>query len=411
MTRILADYCDLITQQVNPSDHEDARYLGLEHLDSGKLQPNGAGRGRDAQSSKFAFKKNDVLYSKLRPYLDKAVLADTEGICTTELLVLRPKRDVDPRFVAVLVHSEDFIENAMRGVTGAHHPRTSWQQIRDFPCPDLTYSEQARLADYMWQVHEAQGVNDRILLHLRTVTFNTLNFLFTRGLRNEVQGETAIGSVPKSWTECKLGEITGIAYGAQAAVANVTDPSIGTLILTNINLDLAGHIDLKKKRYYKVPDAHKERLSLRKGDVLFNWRSGSADHIGKTVYFDLEGEFTYSSFILRFRPVRSVSAKYLFRWLTYLRVQGFFVAQRNVSSINSVYNASLSGTIPIWFPREDEQLEITSILDALDAKIDLHRRKKVLLDSLFRTLLCKLMTQESGEVDLALPLEHAEVTA
>ena len=112
----------------------------------------------------------------------------------------------------------------------------------------------------------------------------------------------------------------------------------------------------------------------------------------KTVLFDLDGEYTYSSFILRFRIRRQVSNLYLFRWLTYLRLSGFFTSQRNVSSINSVFNASLSATIPIWFPDVYQQAEIVAILNAVDRKIELHRRKRATLEELFQALLHKLMT-------------------
>ena len=116
----------------------------------------------------------------------------------------------------------------------------------------------------------------------------------------------------------------------------------------------------------------------------------------------MNGDYTYSSFILRFRPHRLVSNKYLFRWLTHLRVSGFFTSQRNVSSINSVYNASLSATIPIWFPDHDQQTEIVEVLDAIDRKIDLHRRKRAVLEELFKSLLHKLMTGKIrvGELDI-----------
>src|SRR5262249_58170837 len=103
-------------------------------------------------------------------------------------------------------------------------------------------------------------------------------------------------------------------------------------------------------------------------------------------------EFTYSSFILRFRPHKYVSNKFLFWWLTHLRVSGFFTLQRNVSSINSVYNASMSATIPIWAPDDEQQREIVATLDAIDRKIDLHRQKRAVLDELFNALLHKLMT-------------------
>lgn len=91
----LGSLCDLISAQVSPNQvRPDAHYLGLEHLASGRMRAIGYGKAADVQSHKFAFKRNDVLYGKLRPYLDKSVLADQDGICTTELLVLRAKPKV-----------------------------------------------------------------------------------------------------------------------------------------------------------------------------------------------------------------------------------------------------------------------------------------------------------------------------
>ena len=399
----LSDLCALVSEPVKPGTRPDALYLGLEHLASGRLVRNGGGQASNMRSNTSAFEPGDVLYGKLRPYLDKAVLTDDPGVCTTELLVLRAKAGVDPRFLAAVVHSPSFLEYALAGTTGVQHPRTSWAHIREFEVSAFTFDDQRQVASVLWLVHEAIRRSEALVEKAQVLKRAAMRTLFTRGLRGEAQKETEIGPVPKSWAYNELGNLAEIAYGAQAAVANATDPAIGTLILTNVNLDIEGHINLEKRRYYQVPSEHRERLSLRKGDVLFNWRSGSANHVGKTVLFDLNGDYTYSSFILRFRPHRLVSNKYLFRWLTHLRVSGFFTSQRNVSSINSVYNASLSATIPIWFPDHDQQTEIVVVLDSIDCKIDLHRRKRVVLEELFKALLHKLMTGEVrvGELDLA----------
>lgn len=315
--------------------------------------------------------------------------------------LLRPKPGIDPRFFFYACRALDL---PARGYN--RHFTVLKEKELSYP---TNCDEQKSIAVALRQTELALNKQSELLQTLKDLKQATMRELFTRGLRGEPQKETEIGLVPESWKECPLGEIADIAYGAQAAVANATDPSIGTLILTNVNLDLDGHINLEKKRYYKVPAAHQERLSLTNGDVLFNWRSGSADHIGKTVYFDLDGEFTYSSFILRFRPYRSVSGKYLFRWLTQLRINGFFTTQRNVSSINSVFNASLSETIPVWFPKDDEQAEIVCILDALDRKIVLHKQKRAVLEELFQSLLHKLMTGEIRVSELDLSALSTEV--
>lgn len=390
----LAEMCDLIAETVKPGERPDALYIGLEHLVSGRLVRNGGGRASEMRSTTSAFRPGDVLYGKLRPYLDKAVLADRAGVCTTELLVLRRKAGVDPRYLATVVHSPNFLEFAVAGTTGVQHPRTSWAHIRECELPQFTYHEQQQIADLLWLVHEAMSKSERLVEEGKVLKRTAMRTLFKHGLRGEAQKETEIGLMPESWDVRQLGDLAEIAYGAQTAVANATDPAIGTLILTNANLDLEGRINLDKRRYYKVPETQRERLILHKGDVLFNWRSGSPNHVGKAVLFDLDGEYTYSSFILRFRIRRQVSSQYLFRWLTYLRVSGFFSSQRNVSSINSVFNASLSATIPVWFPDVDRQAEIVAILNAVDRKIELHRRKRAVLEDLFKVLLHKLMTGE-----------------
>jgi len=325
---------------------------------------------------------------------------------------LRPVQNgVDPHFYVYFLQSA-FTQLGIFDGAGNKTtiPNLSRSRLAALDVPQPPLPEQSAITQVLAKVREALILHNKATSTAIELKSSIMSDLFTRGLRGEAQKETEIGPVPESWEECRLGDIAEIAYGAQAAVANATDPSIGTLILTNVNLDLDGHINLDKKRYYKVPAAHQQRLSLRKGDVLFNWRSGSADHIGKTVYFELDGEFTYSSFILRFRSYRSVSGKYLFRWLTQLRVNGFFTSQRNVSSINSVFNASLSETIPIWFPNDDEQAEIVCILDALDRKIDLHRQKRTVLEELFQSLLHKLMTGEIRVCDLDLSALSTEVT-
>jgi type I restriction enzyme, S subunit len=81
----LSDLCDFIALQVDPQSRPGAVYIGLEHVASGRFERIGAGQAGDVQSAKYTFRPGDVLYGKLRPYLDKAVLASDAGVCTTEL--------------------------------------------------------------------------------------------------------------------------------------------------------------------------------------------------------------------------------------------------------------------------------------------------------------------------------------
>ncbi len=157
----ISDLCELISEPVRPGERPDALYLGLEHLAPGRLARIGGGKASEMRSTTSAFKPDDVLYGKLRPYLDKAILADKEGVCTTELLVLRARASVDPRFLAVVLHSSNFLEYAVAGTTGVQHPRTSWVHIREFKAPVFTFKEQRQIGDLLWLIHEGILASER----------------------------------------------------------------------------------------------------------------------------------------------------------------------------------------------------------------------------------------------------------
>ncbi len=144
-------------------------------------------------------------------------------------------------------------------------------------------------------------------------------------------------------------------------------------------------IVLKTERHHKTV--------LERGDLLFNWRSGSKEHVGKTAYFDLDGEFTHSSFILRIRPHDKVTGRYLFYYLNFLRASGYFVKAQTFS-VNAKFNKSAINRLPTYLPNEDERRKIVAVLDAVTKKVDLLAAKKRALEDLFRTLLHQLMTAQ-----------------
>jgi type I restriction enzyme, S subunit len=365
--------------------------------------------GSDLASATY-FERGDVLVAKITPCFEngkQTIAKDLPALCgyaTTEVIPLHAiSGEEDPRFLFYyLLHPSIRAEIAGRMEGTTARQRVPEEVLLSTVYPAFDAQTQRAIADVLEKVRRAISLEtacvDRCTDLRRVVTAQ----LFTRGLRAESQRETEIGPIPESWHADELGNLAEITYGVQAAVANNTDPAIGMPILTNVNIALDGSIDLAKLRYFAVAPADRDRLLIRRGDVLFNWRSGSAKHVGKPAYFDLPGDYTISSFILRFRPRRFVSGKFLFRYLSYIHSSGFFDARRNVSSINSVYNASLASTIPVYFPDGEEQNRIAAILDAINQKIDLHKRKGAVLEGLFKTLLDGLMSGEISIHDIAL---------
>lgn len=95
------------------------------------------------------FIKGDVLFNKLRPYLAKVYNANTNGVCVSELLVLRPSKSMISDFVYYRVLSEDFINEVNSSTYGAKMPRASWDFIGNLLIPFPSIEEQQEIVKFI----------------------------------------------------------------------------------------------------------------------------------------------------------------------------------------------------------------------------------------------------------------------
>lgn len=100
---------------------------------------------RNSLSTKSVFKTGDVLYSKLRPYLDKVIVADEDGVCTTEILPLKCFADLNPSYLKYALKRADFLKYVNSKTKGMKMPRlgTKEGEMALIPLPPL--SEQKRI--------------------------------------------------------------------------------------------------------------------------------------------------------------------------------------------------------------------------------------------------------------------------
>jgi type I restriction enzyme S subunit len=373
----------------------------LEHAAPGRFTAEGEGKANEVHSSKYAFQRGDVLYGKLRPYLDKAVLAEWDGICSTELLVLRPKEGVDPRFLVGVVHAPIFIEHAVAGTTGVQHPRTSWNHIRDFELPAFDRAEQSKMADLLWQVQDSLKSNEAAIEAGLMLKRAAMTALFSRGLRGEAQTETEFGPAPESWSEVPLDDCaivqTGATKGRRFAGAETVE--VPYLRVANVQ---DGHLDLSEMKEIRIRKSEIDRYRLQRGDVVLT-EGGDFDKLGRG--FIWRGELDLCVHQNHVFAVRTVRERLLPEFFAYLAQSAYGKAYflkvahktTNLASINSTKLKAFPVLVP---PTLNEQSEIVAILDAIDRDIDLHKRKRALLDELFKSLLNKLIT---GEIRLTDP--------
>ena len=126
----LGDICARVSVNVQPNPNGEKPYVGLEHIVPGQIYLTSRGKESDVVSSKAEFKKGEILYGKLRPYLDKAAIAHFDGISSTDILIFIGKNEVQNDFLIHFFHTESFIDFAKSTTTGVQHPRTSWSSLK-----------------------------------------------------------------------------------------------------------------------------------------------------------------------------------------------------------------------------------------------------------------------------------------
>jgi type I restriction enzyme S subunit len=113
---------------------ESVVYVGLEHMPRGSMLLKEHGITDGLVSAKTVFRPRDVLFGKLRPYFKKVVVAPSTGVCSTDILVLRPILG-DWAVATAVCASDDVIDYATAGSEGTRMPRVSWEYLARYEVP------------------------------------------------------------------------------------------------------------------------------------------------------------------------------------------------------------------------------------------------------------------------------------
>ena len=181
----LKEATNLRRENVKPKEGQDLNFVGLEHIDSGESTLKRWGDASKVKSAKNHFYPDDVLYGKLRAYLDKAVIAEMEGICSTDILVFNANSKTGPRFLVYLLHTEAFVNHAVATSTGISHPRTSWDSLGKFTFALPPLSEQRAIASVFQAIDEKIAALEQEAKYLDELFHTMLDELMT-GQRSAV---------------------------------------------------------------------------------------------------------------------------------------------------------------------------------------------------------------------------------
>ena len=174
----LSNICDIRESSQIKSD----LYVGLEHISQNDNQLIERGNIEEFTSNKNSFHKNDVLYGKLRPLLNKVWLATEEGYCSTDILPLQVKEKIIPTILLLILTDRRFFWYAVSTSAGTKMPRTTWSDMKNFIVFLPSLKEQQKIASILSNVDSLIQQTQKIIEQTRRLRKGLMQGLLTKGI-------------------------------------------------------------------------------------------------------------------------------------------------------------------------------------------------------------------------------------
>lgn len=232
-TKAFGECASLVREQVSPTGLDGTPYIGLEHIGRGTLTVLGHGDAGDVSSAKNRFRKGDILFGKLRPYFRKVVRAPFDGICSTDIWVVRARPGMDQGFLYGLMASHAFVDSVSAASEGTKMPRAQWAHLERQSVRLPPAAVQRRVARMLGCLGDRIEQNRRTIETLDAVARTIFKdwFVGFGPTHGEMEGrrrylppdsaflfpaafvEATVGRIPEGWSVKRLGDSFGLTMG------------------------------------------------------------------------------------------------------------------------------------------------------------------------------------------------------
>jgi type I restriction enzyme S subunit len=455
----LDDVLNRTNEKWSPEDGGEHRYLSLKHIEKDTGRVIGYGSSSEVDSSKTVFSEGDVLYGKLRPYLNKVARPSFEGICSTDILVFSSSPLIDNNFLKHRLRATDVVKYADQNSSGINLPRISPDDLGEFEIGLPPLPEQRRIADRLDAIQsrtQATGETlDQVPGRIEEYRQSVLNAAFTGRLtadwredhpdvepaeklleqilderhkqwrkdyrakyeakdRDPPSGWKSrysspegpdrddLFELPETWTWVRLQQLSNVYSGVTKNSSKSGDViEMPYLRVANVYAD---ELRLDEIKQIKLKRTKKWKYLLEEGDLLVVEGNGSKKHIGRVAEWDGSIEpCVHQNHLIKVRPARRRTGKYVLNWMLSARGRQFITSEAKTTS--GLYTLSLTKVrnIPVPLPPEEEQKEIVRrIRQRLDKIVEMAQhvsQAREWLDHLNRSVLAKAFRGELVETE------------
>lgn len=265
------------------------------------------------------FDTENVLYSKLRPNLNKVVLPERNGFCTSELLPLRPDaRKLDRSYLAVFLRSDGFVNWAVSKTAGAKMPRLGTKDLLNANIPLPEIKEQKAIAEKFEKLEE--------LIFLRKQQIAKLDEL-VKARFVEMFGDFEVN--PKEFPVYHLCELCDVGSSKRIYQEEQSISGIPFLKVADLNelIDTGKYLCstfIPLERYEQL--LHKE-LTPKENDILITSRGT----LGKCYIVQSDDEFYFQDGMISW--LSNLSPKVSSIYISYLFAQPYI--QKQIESLQA----------------------------------------------------------------------------
>lgn len=339
----------------------DIKYIGLEHLEKDKGIV-GFSSADKVKSTKNAFKEGQILYGRLRPYLNKHDITSFDGVCSTDILVFEATNLVANVLVDKFFNLPFFIEYVVSNSKGINLPRVSEETVLNttFPLPPL--SEQQRIVERIEELfakldeakERLQEVADSFVVRKAAI----LHKAFTGELTKQWRRENGVSD--ESWEEKKLGEVGVLKRGRSKHRPRNDERLFGGIYPFIQTGDVANADMFIEKHSQTLSDFGMQQSKLfAKNTICIT----IAANIGKVAILSYDSCFPDS--VVGLTTDEKNSYKYVYYYLSTqqkeLESKAPATAQKNI-------NLKVLNDLDIPLPSLPEQHEIVRLIDDLLAR-------------------------------------------
>ena len=329
----------------------------------------------DLNGSIIQFDTENVLYSKLRPNLNKVVLPQKDGFSTSELLPLRPDARVLNRdYLAVFLRSDSFVTWAVSKTAGAKMPRLGTKDLMNAEIPVPTIEQQKKIAEKFKKLEQLISLRKQQLAKLDELVKARFVEMFGTFPAN-----------PFRWSIGKIQDVVSdVRYGSsRPAVEGGKYP-----YLRMNNITYSGELDLRDTKQIDIPDSELDKCTVRRGDVLFN-RTNSKELVGKTCVYNRDELMVLAGFVIRVRINERIRPEVLSAFLNMDFSKRMLIGMCKTAIGQANINAKELQNIDLYIP----PIELQDQFVTLKNKID--QQKQTVQQSLEKLeLLKKALMQE-----------------